>query len=531
MTRNSKTFFKRNIDQLAEFQPELAQKLSKIQIISNLTQVIASSGDPILKKKGMSFHSRRDPWAEARKFAQSDAIQTIKANGRFPVIFGLGSGYHIRALSEEFDTLAVIETDMEVLRLSLETFDWTSYLSRITFLTRPDQIPARIKAQGTLLAHRPSQRSSPADYARFLAIFDGHNLIETHASQNNTLKFMVVSPIWGGSLPITFHAVKALTSLGHEVRCLDLSVIEPLYMDIQNTDPTRAGHDLAAGRLVQFMGDYVALMAESEKPDFLLALAQAPLNKPALARIRSLGIRTAFWFVEDYRFMKYFREIADSYDFFFHIQGQALEKELTDLSVEHFSYLPLAADPELFKPAENLEALAPFRTDLSFMGSGYPNRRHLFSKLLDHDLKIWGTEWNLNSSLGQRVQDQNRRIPTEETVLIYNAAKINLNLHSSVFEAGLDREGAFINPRTFEIAACAAFQLVDERNPLCLHFELGNELAVFTSLDDLREKISFYLREPDLRKDMGFRARERVLAEHTYQHRMTSMIEFMLARV
>ncbi len=354
MTLNSKTFFTRNIDHLTEFQPELAQKLSKIQITSNLTTVTASSGDPILKKKGMSFHSRRDPWAEARKFAQSDAIQTIKSDGRFPVIFGLGSGYHIRALSEEFDFLAVIETDMEVLRLSLETFDWTSYLSRITFLTRPDQIPARIKEQGTLLAHRPSQRSSPADYARFSAVFDGHNLIETHASQGNTLKFMVVSPIKGGSLPITFHAVKALTSLGHEVRCLDLSVIEPLYMDIQSANPTRAGNDLAARRLVQFMGDYTALMAESERPDFLLALAQAPLNRSTLARIRSLGIRTAFWFVEDYRLMKYFREVADSYDFFFHIQGRAMEKKLTDLGVEHFSYLPLAADPELFKPAENL---------------------------------------------------------------------------------------------------------------------------------------------------------------------------------
>ncbi|MBW2621548.1 MAG: glycosyltransferase family 1 protein, partial [Deltaproteobacteria bacterium] len=140
-------------------------------------------------------------------------------------------------------------------------------------------------------------------------------------------------------------------------------------------------------------------------------------------------------------------------------------------------------------------------------------------------------EWDLESNLGQRVQDQGRRVPTEETAFIYNAARINLNLHSSVFETGLDREGAFINPRTFEIASCAAFQLVDQRDPLRLHFEPEVELAEFFDINDLREKIVFYLDRPDLRKEMGLRAQDRILAEHTYQHRMKAMIEFILARV
>jgi spore maturation protein CgeB len=158
------------------------------------------------------------------------------------------------------------------------------------------------------------------------------------------------------------------------------------------------------------------------------------------------------------------------------------------------------------------------------MGAGYPNRRTVFSDLLDYDLKIWGTEWDLDSRLGGRVQARGRRVSTEETALIFNAAKINLNLHSSVFVNGIDREGGFINPRTFEIASCGAFQLVDRRHPLGEHFDLQKEMAVFDHINELKEKINFFLNHPEKRNELADRARERVLAEHTYRHRMETML-------
>ncbi|MDY6852267.1 MAG: glycosyltransferase, partial [Thermodesulfobacteriota bacterium] len=256
-------------------------------------------------------------------------------------------------------------------------------------------------------------------------------------------------------------------------------------------------------------------------------LAQAPLDRRTLARVRSLGIRTAFWFVEDYRYLGYFRELAASYDFFFHIQGQALEQELVRLGSRHVHYLPLAADPDIFQPIDDTRVLDPYRTDLSFMGAGYPNRQAMFAELLDYNLKIWGTEWDLGSRLGQCVQDQGRRIPTKETALIYNASQINLNLHSSVFTTAVDLEGGFINPRTFEVASCGAFQIVDQRHPLARHFDLDRELATFTNLGELRQGIDFYLDRPELRKEMAAKARARVLAEHTYRHRMETLLDLV----
>ena len=41
-------------------------------------------------------------------------------------------------------------------------------------------------------------------------------------------------------------------------------------------------------------------------------------------------------------------------------------------------------------------------------------------------------------------------------------ATINLNLHSAMQGRGVNREGDFVNPRTFEVAATGAFQVVDD---------------------------------------------------------------------
>ena len=63
---------------------------------------------------------------------------------------------------------------------------------------------------------------------------------------------------------------------------------------------------------------------------------------------------------------------------------------------------------------------------------------------------------------------------------IYNASKININLHSSLQTTDLVSRGDFVNPRTFELAAAGAFQLVDERSLLGELFG-ADELATFTS--------------------------------------------------
>ena len=126
--------------------------------------------------------------------------------------------------------------------------------------------------------------------------------------------------------------------------------------------------------------------------------------------------------------------------------------------------------------------------------------------------------------IGARVQNANQRIEFEETVKIYNAAKINLNLHSSTYHTGVNPDGDFVNPRTFEIAACGGFQLVDERLELGELLEPGEEVATFRSIDELTQKIHHYLAHGEEARAIAGRGRERVLKEHTLQQRMREML-------
>ena len=144
--------------------------------------------------------------------------------------------------------------------------------------------------------------------------------------------------------------------------------------------------------------------------------------------------------------------------------------------------------------------------------------------LLDFDFKIWGSDWDLQSDLARCIQRGGARIDTDEIVKIFNASRININLHSSTYHKGINPFGDFINPRTFEIMACGGFQLADRRPALDGLFQADEEIIVFDDLYDLRSKVSYYLNDPGERKKITEKGRQRVLREHTYENRMRELL-------
>jgi spore maturation protein CgeB len=148
--------------------------------------------------------------------------------------------------------------------------------------------------------------------------------------------------------------------------------------------------------------------------------------------------------------------------------------------------------------------------------------------LIGYDFKIWGSDWDGDAVLARHLQAGGARIEPEEAVKIFNATRINLNLHSSVRSDMLVSHGDLDNPRTFELAACGAFQLTDRRALMPELFE-EDELATFTSMDALRAALDHYLAHPEERAPMAAKTRARVLADHTYQHRMRALVDTIRA--
>jgi spore maturation protein CgeB len=80
------------------------------------------------------------------------------------------------------------------------------------------------------------------------------------------------------------------------------------------------------------------------------------------------------------------------------------------------------------------------------------------------------------------------------------------------------------NKRTFELAAVGAFQLTDTP-ALSDVFDPETEVASYGNVDDLLDKLDYYLARPELRAQMADRAHARAHASHTYEHRWVAMLE------
>ena len=162
---------------------------------------------------------------------------------------------------------------------------------------------------------------------------------------NTPLRILVVLPLYGGSLPIGRYCAQALRDLGHLVEEFDAPAFQQAHVALR-------GLRISGERLAQVetaflntLSQAVYAKAESFAPDLVLALAQAPLGRQTLRRLRADGVPTAMWFVEDYALFTYWRSFAPLYDFFFVIQKEPFLSLLRETGVENACYLPLAALP------------------------------------------------------------------------------------------------------------------------------------------------------------------------------------------
>ena len=337
-------------------------------------------------------------------------------------------------------------------------------------------------------------------------------------------RILVVLPLYGGSLPIGRYVAQALAGLGHVVETFEAPLFYPTFQNLRALRVGPEAVDALENGFLQLVSQAVLAQVERFSPDLVLAMAQAPLSRQALRRLTRDGVPTAMWFVEDYAVFTYWQAFAPLYDFFFTIQKEPFLGRLAEVGQKQAHYLPLAAAPEVHRPVP-LSAIErrAYGSDVSFVGAGYPNRRLAFRAFADMDFRIWGSDWDGEEILAAYVQRGGARIETEEVVKIFCATRVNLNLHSSVRPAVTVGGGDFVNPRTFEIAACGAFQVVDQRSLLPELFA-DHELAVVDHVDAMVEATRYFLAHEEERTAMAARARARVLAEHTYTQRMETLL-------
>lgn len=506
----------RNLAALALNQPELAVRVEAAPARPGCELRPGRDGEPCLVQDGALLSSSVDPAGEGRRLADTAPAGPL-------LVLGFGLGHHLEPLAGH-DVL-VLEPDPGRLRLALSARDLTRLLPGLRIALDPAEL-GDVSGRG-LLVHRPTARLHPG-----LAEGLRARLARPRSAgqRPERPRVLVVGPLWGGSEPMSRWCAQALAALGCEVVRPSLEDLGPLYRRVRELDLEESRENRVLAPLLRFCGEMVLAEAERFEPHLVLALAQAPLDLTALNALGRLGAARAFWFVEDHRAMPYYRQVAPGYDYFFHLECDELEEELRSLGTEP-RFLPLAAHPPRHRPvAVPPHLLRRFSAPVGFVGEGYPNRRRVFEHLAAAGLplKLWGTGWPTRGPLAGLVGEGGRRLPSSETALVYASCPLVLNLHSSPLAGRGPGGAAHVNPRSFEAPACGALLLTDAAPGLSRLLEPGREVAVFEDEEDLLELARHYLEHEGQRAAMATAGRRRVLAEHTYYHRMESLLDTCL---
>lgn len=224
----------------------------------------------------------------------------------------------------------------------------------------------------------------------------------------------------------------------------------------------------------------------------------------------NMGIKTINWFCDDHwRFDNFSKYYAPYFSYVVTTYKKAVEK-YKKIGCTNVILSQWACNHHLYRKL-NL----PYKYDVTFVGQPHGDRPKIIKKLKKAGIAVetFGFGW------------ANGRVNTYEMIKIFNQSKINLNL-SNASRGQINQ----IKGRDFEIPGCAGFMLTGYNEDLADYFSIGDEIVVYEDVDDLIEKINYFLiheKEREAIKEKGY---ERVVKEHTYTVRFSKIFGFIFGK-
>lgn len=273
------------------------------------------------------------------------------------------------------------------------------------------------------------------------------------------------------------------------------------------------------------MNKLLLRITEEYRPDILFVLMGDGILPKTLERIRQLGIITANWFHDSVlapNRKDFVQQISPCYDYFFMIDSEDILKHIK-IGSKCVKTIPLCCIPEIHKNVNlSEEERKNYGNEISFVGTVKFKRAEVLSSLKEFDLGIWGYWLEKEAELKEYYRRQ--RVFGEEAVKIYNASKINLDIHLSY---GTFDKKFNVTPRVFEIPASGGFLLADENPCLGELYEIGKEVVCYNDEADLKEKIRYYLEHSEERKLIAQKGRQRAYRDHTYEKRLLEIFSII----
>ncbi len=151
----------------------------------------------------------------------------------------------------------------------------------------------------------------------------------------------------------------------------------------------------------------------------------------------------------------------------------------------------------------------------AFVGSATVHRRELLSRLRE-PVALFGPDWGKPDGLIQHRRD-GHRVNGAGLAAIYRS-------HMSVLNMRNERNVINgLNQRHFAPYIEATPVITDAQSDIAYCFDPGSEILVYNDAEELDSLLAGLRADPERARAVGLAGRHRVLAAHTYSHRVAAM--------
>jgi spore maturation protein CgeB len=299
----------------------------------------------------------------------------------------------------------------------------------------------------------------------------------------------------------------ALEGMGHDVTAFD-------FMERTKRD----GRDRMRRALI-------ATAAELEPDVAFFCLFTDELDAATIEAVgREGGCPTVNWFADDHwRFESFSRHIAPAFTVAVTTDEDTLPR-YREAGIDNVLLSQWACNRHAYtKVSDTLEHA------VTFVGQPHGNRPETIERLraAGHEVECWGHGWPRG------------RLDQEGMVRVFSTSAVNLNLANSSDPPNTLRvrvgrllgrgpsgpKPPQIKGRNFEVPGCGGFLLTERVPHLERYFRYDEEIGVYGDVDELVEKVGWWLEHPDERAAVAEAGYRRVLAEHTYDHRFAEIFQ------
>ena len=206
------------------------------------------------------------------------------------------------------------------------------------------------------------------------------------------------------------------------------------------------------------------------------------------------------------------------YDAFF-TNSKGVIRDLEAMGARNVRPLYYAADPEIFWPVDLRQD-----NDVFFYGHGNEFREEWMTKMIAIPSTRMRSSKFLLAGKGFTIDLGNasviRDVPVSTLATYVCRSKVSLNItrwsHTSIYGSSTSRP--------FELASYGACIVSQPYNGIEEWFKVGKEVIIVNSEDEAIETYGSLLSNDEERARIGERARERLLREHTYKHRASTLV-------